>query len=56
MKTWNAPEVQELNINETASGFFNTEYEVWPFINDTLKKNETPTTTPTPTPTPEEDS
>ena len=22
MKTWNAPEVQELNINETAGGFW----------------------------------
>lgn len=27
MKTWNAPEVQELNINETADGFFNLDWE-----------------------------
>jgi len=27
MKTWNAPEVEELNINETAGGFFKVGYE-----------------------------
>lgn len=27
MKTWNAPEVKELNINETANGFFNVNWE-----------------------------
>ncbi len=27
MKTWNAPEVKELNINETADGFFDVNWE-----------------------------
>ena len=27
MKNWNAPELQELNINETANGFFNAGWE-----------------------------
>lgn len=27
MKTWNAPEVEELNINETAGGFLKIGYE-----------------------------
>ena len=27
MKTWNTPEVKELNINETANGLFNVNWE-----------------------------
>lgn len=27
MKNWNAPELQELNINETVNGFFNVGWE-----------------------------
>ncbi len=37
MKTWNSPEINELNINETSNGFFSTEYEFWPFSNDSQK-------------------
>lgn len=42
MKKWNTPSVEELNINETANGFFNTDYESFILINDSLKKSETP--------------
>lgn len=27
MKAWNAPELEELNISETANGFWNIGYE-----------------------------
>ena len=27
MKTWNAPEVQELNINATADGYWDIDWE-----------------------------
>lgn len=27
MKTWNAPDVTELNISETANGYFNVSFE-----------------------------
>ncbi|MCI6517405.1 MAG: hypothetical protein MR442_09565 [Lachnospiraceae bacterium] len=27
MKTWNNPEIAELNINETANGFWDVNYE-----------------------------
>lgn len=27
MKNWNAPEVEELNINETANGYFDINWE-----------------------------
>ena len=40
MKTWNAPEVQELNINETADGAWNVDWES-PF-NILFKKDSTP--------------
>ena len=31
MKTWNTPEVKELNINETAGGFITSDFEffIW---------------------------
>lgn len=34
MKTWNKPEVAELNINETANGIWNSEVETLLFFND----------------------
>jgi hypothetical protein len=36
MKTWNAPEVSELNINETANGCVDFFFEFW-FLNDDKK-------------------
>ena len=42
MKTWNTPEVKELNINETANGIFNSEFESLIIFND--KKSDTPDT------------
>ena len=41
MKTWNTPEVTELNINETANGLFDSEYETFVILNDS-KKPTTP--------------
>ena len=43
MKTWNAPEVQELNINETADGYFDVDWE-GPF--DFLFKKSDDSSTP----------
>ena len=43
MKTWNAPEVKELNINETANGIFDSDVEFWWILNDSKKSS---TTTP----------
>lgn len=43
MKTWNTPEVAELNINETANGIFNSCIEVWPVLDKDDKKPVTPT-------------
>jgi hypothetical protein len=37
MKTWNTPEIRELNINATANGLWPTEYEFWPLVNDSQK-------------------
>lgn len=34
MKTWNTPEIRELNISATESGFFNSEVEFWIITND----------------------
>lgn len=45
MKKWNAPEVTELNINQTANGFFNSEIESLLIFNDS-KKPETPVVDP----------
>lgn len=41
MKKWNAPEVTELNINQTANGLFNSEIETFLILNDS-KKPQTP--------------
>lgn len=40
MKKWNTPEIAALDLNATESGFFCTEYECWPIVNDNLKKCE----------------
>ena len=47
MKTWNKPELAEVNINETANGFFcsDTEWCVWlhdDTPSDNKKKEDTP--------------
>lgn len=42
MKKWNTPSVEELNINETANGIFNADFEICLIFNDSLKKSETP--------------
>ncbi len=39
MKKWNTPNVEELNINETANGIFNADFESFILFN---KKSETP--------------
>lgn len=44
MKTWNTPEVKELNINETANGFVDTDVEFWWVTNDS-KSGTTDTNT-----------
>ena len=41
MKEWNTPSVEELNVAETANGFFNTEFEAFLVANDS-KKPTTP--------------
>lgn len=51
MKKWNAPEVAELNINETANGLFNIEWET-PFSIVGNDKRPTPDPNPNPDPTP----
>lgn len=44
MKKWNAPEVAELNITETANGLWDHYLEICIVMNDSKKsdKNETP--------------
>jgi len=49
MKVWNKPELAEINLSATESGFFDTEWEICIFTNDSLKR---PTTTPRPEETP----
>ena len=41
MKKWNTPSVEELNVKETANGFFNSDVETFLILNDS-KKSETP--------------
>ncbi len=48
MKKWNTPEIATLDLNETKSGFFCTEYECWPLVNDSLKKCDQPDNPVTP--------
>ncbi|MBP1754725.1 MAG: hypothetical protein H6Q59_1123 [Firmicutes bacterium] len=36
MKTWNTPEISELNINETANGRFDFFVEFWVLNDDIL--------------------
>ena len=50
MKKWNAPEIAELNITETANGYYDTDVEFWPFVNDNKKSS---TTDPFPNKTPD---
>lgn len=40
MKTWNTPEVKELNINETANGYISSDVEFWFITNN--DKSSTP--------------
>lgn len=40
MKNWNAPVVEELNVNMTANGMFNTETETLFLMNDSKKSKE----------------
>lgn len=42
MKKWNTPNVEELKINETANGIFNTEFETAILFNDSFSKSNTP--------------
>lgn len=37
MKTWITPGISELNINETANGFFDATCEFWWITNDDKK-------------------
>lgn len=37
MKKWNAPEIAELNITETANGLFDSNYESVIILNDSKK-------------------
>ncbi len=37
MKKWNAPEIAELNITETANGLFDSNYETVIILNDSKK-------------------
>lgn len=39
MKKWNTPNVEELNINETANGIFNADFESFILFN---KESATP--------------
>ena len=41
-KEWNAPSIEELDINETASGFFDSYYETSIILNDNKKPPVTP--------------
>lgn len=52
MKKWNAPEVAELNINETANGLFNIEWETPLSI---VGNDKRPTPDPDPTPSTPDD-
>lgn len=40
MKEWNTPEVKELNIAETANGFFNSDVETFLVFNDSKKPSK----------------
>ena len=46
MKTWNTPEISELNIKETANGFFDTTFETWLIHNDSKKATPDPVNDP----------
>mgnify|MGYP006971251393 CR=1 FL=1 len=50
MKNWATPEVEELNINETANGIFNIQWETpWDILgNDEHKKPSQPDNPVTP--------
>ena len=41
MKEWNAPSMEELNVTETANGFFDSDFETLILLNDS-KKSTTP--------------
>ena len=40
MKEWNAPSIEELNVTETANGFFDADFETFFVLND--NKSNTP--------------
>ncbi|MCI7097455.1 MAG: hypothetical protein MR966_00780 [Lachnospiraceae bacterium] len=40
MKNWTRPEVSELEVSMTASGCWDTECELWPFVNDSKKEQD----------------
>lgn len=42
MKTWNAPVISELNINETANGLFDACFEAWPLFDEKKTTPEDP--------------
>lgn len=47
MKTWNNPEITELNINETANGILDSNVEFWWITNDNKKASTTDPVIPT---------
>ncbi len=51
MKTWNTPEVAELNVTETANGFFDIDWETPLSILGNDKSNQKPSTPSTETET-----
>ena len=53
MKKWNAPEIAELDMNETAGGCVDFFFETCLLFNDDLLKCPTQDVTPDPDPQPE---
>lgn len=41
-KEWNAPSMQEMNINETANGIFEADFETVIFFNKNDSNSNTP--------------
>lgn len=44
MKNWTNAEIVELDINQTASGLFNSHFEAWPLLDKQDQKPATPST------------
>lgn len=53
MKKWNAPEIAELNITETANGVIDANIEFWWMTNDSKKSDSTVTPDPLPNENPD---